>query len=288
MNIFEDIKHYIDTWLHFKKEFIMSQEPNQKCICCAGPVGPQGIPGVQGPQGNQGPRGEQGNDGPRGLPGPQGDKGDKGDKGDPGPMGPQGMTGQNGHDGKDGLDGPMGPMGPQGLQGEQGPKGDCIACPCDCDKPEYARVYSQLNQLLSPGNPGSVVMFEHTVISSPGIDVSQANISGEIIINKAGWYSVFKSVCGTYNPLKDPLEVWTVSLFINGVLDPGSTVSNMPLSPDQKSTEISGYNLIHFKVGDKLTLNSTSTEQLQLTSFLLGSNVQPLSSSLLLFSIKLD
>ncbi len=271
------------------------QEGNDKCICCSGPVGPQGIPGVQGPQGNQGPRGEMGNDGPRGLQGlqgTQGDKGDKGDKGDSGQIGPQGISGSNGKDGKDGMDGPIGPMGPQGLEGQQGPKGDCVACPCDCGEPEFAEVYSNLNQVLSPSLgsnlAGGVILLEKTIFATPNIDVSQAGLNGKIVINKAGWYDVSTGICGALNPIGIPLPVWTLSLFLNGIIVPGSTFANQTISPDQQSNEVVADVFVHFNKGDVLELANTSTAQLNVNAPTLGTNAVPSSGYLKIILLKTD
>lgn len=270
----------------------MSQD---RCICCAGPIGPQGIPGVQGPQGNQGPRGIQGNDGPRGLQGlqgPQGNQGDPGLIGPPGPIGPQGLTGQNGHDGKDGVDGPMGPMGPQGLQGQQGPKGDCVACPCDCDKPEFAEVYSITTQNLAPSPganlAGQVCILEKTIFSTANIDVSQAAVSGKIIVNKAGWYDVSTGISGALNPIPSPIPVWTLSLFLNGVIAPGSTFANQTISPEQKANEIVADVFVHCNVGDVLELANTSTNVVFMSAPSAGTNAQTNSAYLKIILLKAD
>lgn len=278
----------------------MSNEDN--CICCQGPVGPQGIPGVQGSQGIQGPaglKGEKGDQGLNGLQGPAGLQGTQGPKGDPGadgmsirgPQGPQGNNGSNGIDGQAGPQGPIGPMGPQGLQGQQGPKGDCIACPCDCSS-EYAQLYSQQLQTLSPSLglnvAGGQIVFEKLVINTPNIDVSQAGISGDIIINKAGWYVVTKSINGTLNPLSQPLIAWSVSLFVNGVLLPGSQETNMTLSPDQQNNHVSFSFLVHCNKGDKLGIYNMTNVSLILNNTHPGVNCAINSASLHLFLLKAD
>lgn len=294
----------------------MSTQDN--CVCCAGPVGPQGIPGVQGPAGNQGPRGAMGNAGPAGPAGVQGIagvqggmglkgdpgnmgpagpqgiaglKGDKGDKGDVGAAGIQGLQGAAGQDGLDGADGPQGPMGPQGLMGQQGPKGDCIACPCDC-APEFAEVYSVKQQLLAaspgPNMGGDSVLLENTVVATANIDVSNAATLGHIIINKAGWYDVAMGMCGALNPIPSPLPVWTLSLFKNTVIVPGSTFANMTLSPEQKSNEIVADVFVHCNVGDLLEVANTSINQITLTSPTIGTNAATNSAYLKIVLLKAD
>lgn len=280
---------------------IMSQE--NQCVCCQGPQGPQGIPGVQGPQGMQGPqgpKGDKGDQGLQGIQGPMGDHGLKGDKGDPGQdgisiRGPQGLQGLPGTDGKDGLpgaQGPMGPMGPQGLKGDQGPKGDCVACPCNCGEPEFCQVYSQKAQTLtaSPGlnMEGGQLIFENLVVSTANIDASQAGITGDIIVNKAGWYEIFKSINGTLNPLSQPLIGWAVGLFVNDVLVPGSLEVNMTLSPDQQDNQVSFEFMVHLNKGDKLGLYNLTNVPLLANNANPGINAAVNSASLKLELVKAD
>lgn len=237
---------------------------HKECVCCQGPPGPQGLPGVQGPQGSQGPRGS----------------------GEPGVQGPQGMPG------KDGLDGPLGPMGPQGLEGPQGPKGDCVACPCHCDDPEFAEVYSKTAQDLaaSPGSmlPGQTVILENTIFSTSNIDVSQAAVNGKITINRAGWYDVATGICGALNPIQSPLPCWTLSLFKNGVYVPGSTFANQTISPEQKANEIVADVFVHFDKGDFLELANTSTQLVNMSAPTLGTNAPASSAYLKLILLKAD
>jgi hypothetical protein len=247
-----------------------------KCVCCAGPVGPQGLPGVQGPTGTQGPKGDQG------VPGVNGQQG------------VQGVPGKDGKDGTNGLQGPMGPTGPQGLQGPQGPKGDCVACPCDCvsGNAEFAEVYSNQNQLLAaspgPNLAGGIVKLENTIFSTSNIDVSQAGVNGKITINVAGWYDVATGICGALNPIPSPIPVWTLSLFLNGVLVSGSTFANQTISPEQKSNEIVADVFVHFNKGDVLELANTSSNALQMSAPILGTNAPPSSAYLKIILLKAD
>lgn len=249
----------------------MITHPENKCVCCAGPQGPQGIPGVQGPQGSQGPRGEHGSQGENGQ---------------------QGNPGLNGHDGKDGSEGPIGPMGPQGLEGQQGPKGDCIACECHCDEPEFAEVYSKTSQDLSPSlgleMPGQTVILENIIFATSNIDVSQSAVSGKITVNKAGWYDVATGICGSLNPIASPLPCWTLSLFKNGVYIPGSTFANQTISPEQKANEIVADVFVHFDKGDVLELANTSTALVTMSAPTLGTNSPASSAYLKMILLKAD
>jgi len=248
---------------------------DKDCVCCAGPQGPQGLPGVQGPQGNQGPRGDMGANGQNGQPGPQG------------------LPGLNGNDGRPGAEGPMGPMGPQGPKGDQGSKGDCVACPCDCDKDaEFAEVYSILPQDLaaSPGAnlAGTVVKLENTIVATANIDVSQAATNGKVTVNKAGWYDIATGMSGALNPIASPLPVWTLSLFKNGLIVPGSTFANMTLSPEQKANEVVADVFVHCLAGDVIELANTSSALVNLTAPSLGTNAQTNSAYMKLILLKAD
>ncbi len=206
---------------------------------------------------------------------------DKRMQGAQGPQGVEGPRGQSGRDGKDGLDGQQ---GPQGIAGPQGIPGNCVNCfddhkPCECQKSEYADLYSQLSQELAaspgPNQAGGIVKFESSTVATSNIDISMANINGEVKINRAGWYDVATGVCGTLNPLSSPLLVWTVSVFVNGILLPGSTAANMTLSPEQKANEVVADIFVHLNAGDVVTLANTSTSSLLISSPTLGSFAVP-------------
>lgn len=223
--------------------------------------------GAQGPQGVQGPAGANGRDG---------------------------RDGQNGLNGKDGVDGQQ---GPQGIEGPQGIPGTCVNCypdhgHCDCPKPEYADLYSQQAQELiaspGPNQAGGVVLFASSTVATANIDISQAMTTGKVIINRAGWYDVSTGVCGTLNPVSSPLLAWTMSLFQNGNIVPGSTAANMTLSPEQKANEIFADVFIHCNVGDVLTLANTSTSTLLISSPTLGSFAVPNSAFFKIFLLEAD
>lgn len=265
-------------------------ENQNECVCCAGPAGPQGIPGVQGPQGNS-------IVGPRGLNGLPGKDGKDGLDGRPGRDGIDGIAGKDGINGLPGEMGPqgdsiIGPMGPQGPKGDKGDKGDCVACPCHCNEPEFAEVFSTLAQDLTaspgPNLPGQVVKLENTIFATSNIDVSQAALNGKITVNKAGWYDVYTGMCGALNPIASPLPVWTLSLFKNGIIVPGSTFANMTLSPEQKSNEVVADVFVHCAVGDVLELANTSNALINLTAPVVGTNAQTNSAYVKIILLKAD
>ena len=283
-------------------EFLEGIEMHKDCNChncCPGPKGdqgPQGVQGLQGVPGQAGPSGQPGQNGaigpqgPIGLQGPQGIDGAVGPVGPAGPVGPQGIPGQNGlqgqpgQNGQTGPQGPMGPQGAQGLQGIQGIPGDCVNCPGEEHVLEFAEAYSQLPQELafSPGAnmPGGVVLLENTIVSTANIDASLAATQGKFKINLAGWYDIAAGMTGTLNPIPAPLPVWTLSLFLNGIIVSGSTFSNIPLSPAQGSNEITADTFVYCNVGDVLTLANTSTANVFLSAPALGTNAQTNSAYL--------
>ncbi|HMH31924.1 MAG TPA: collagen-like protein [Puia sp.] len=197
--------------------------------------------------------------------------------------GATGLQGQPGAAGQNGAQGAIGPQGPQGLQGIQGVPGDCVKCEGD-DYNEFAEVYSQLPQQLAaspgPNQAGDVVKFEKLKVNTANIDVSLAASQGKIKINLAGYYDVAAGMTGTLNPIPAPLPVWTLSLFLNGVIVDGSTFSNVPLSPAQASNEITADTFVYCNVGDELTLANTSTAAVFLSAPTLGTNAQTNSAYL--------
>ncbi len=230
----------------------MAEHHDHKCCGCTGPQGPQGLQGIQGPQGHdgaQGPQGAQGNQGP------------------------------------------LGPMGLQGQQGLQGIPGDCVKCPCECNE-EFAEVYSNLTQNLTASSglnaPGQLCLFEKSIYATSNIDISMAGINGQIKVNLAGWYDISTGVCGALNPIASPLPVWTMSLFVNGVIVPASTFANMTLSPEQKANEVVTDVFVHLSAGDVISLANTSTSPLSLTSVTLGTNAIPNSAVLKIKLLKAD
>jgi hypothetical protein len=281
--------------------------------CCPGPVGPmgpqgiqglQGVPGKDGAQGQPGqngaagPIGAKGDQGPQGLDGIQGPSGVPGIAGHQGPqglqgaVGPQGAQGQPGQAGQNGEQGPIGPQGPLGPQGIQGVPGNCIECPCSCGAPEFAEVFSTINQTLqaSPGPllKGQTVLLENTIFATPNIDVSQAGISGKITINLAGWYDISTGICGFLNPISSPLPCWTLSLFNNGVYVSGSTFANQTISPEQKSNEIVADVFVHCNKGDVLELANTSANLVNMAAPLLGTNAPASSAYMKIILLKAD
>lgn len=205
-----------------------------------------------------------------------------------GEQGPQGVQGPRGQDGL---------QGPQGVAGPQGMPGTCVNCwgehpHCKCPEPEFAEVYSQVAQDLAaspgPNLPGQMVLFESTIYATANIDLSMAAVNGQVKVLRAGWYKAGYSICGSLNPLPTPLPIWAISLFKNGNLVPGSSFSNITLSPDEIANELFGEVLLHLDVGDLVNVANSSTNNLILNANTLGVSVQPNSAHFMLFLLKAD
>jgi hypothetical protein len=160
------------------------------------------------------------------------------------------------------------------------------------DQPEFAEVYSITTQNLfaspGPNQAGQAVLLEKTIFNTANIDVSAAAVNGSLKIMKAGWYDVSTGMSGSLNPIATPLAVWTLSLFQNGVIVPGSTFSNMTLSPVQQANMIVADVFVHFNVGDVISLANTSSAAIQLTAPTLGTNAQTNSAYLKIVLLKAD
>lgn len=187
-------------------------------------------------------------------------------------------VGPPGAQGVQGIQGIPGQNGAQGIQGIQGLPGSSSGSA----SAEFAEVYSALAQSLSasPGAnlAGQSVLLENTIIATANIDVSQAGTNGKVTINKAGWYDVSTGICGYLNSLVSPLPSWTLSLFKNGILVPGSTFANQTISPEQKSNEIVADVFVHFNAGDTVELANTSDAIVNMAAPTLGTNAAPSSA----------
>lgn len=219
-----------------------------------GPQGPQGSMGLQGPVGAQGPIGMQGPPGQNGQPGPQGNDGPVGPTGPIGPEGPVGATGETGPQGIPGDIGPIGPTGPAGATGPTGPSSVFSAT--------YANVYSTISDVLSSFGtpPVDRMVFDQASEVSGGIDISLASTTGEIIINEPGVYKINFSVVGRLAPpFPDPVPSWSIGLFLDEDLVPGTIVSSFTSSPDDNETNTGSSVLVRIFAGQKLTLRNTSS-----------------------------
>lgn len=184
-----------------------------------------------------------------------------------GPQGPAGMQGPQGVQGVPGVQGIPGPAGAQGPQGMQGPPGVCTpeqchgeGCMC-CEN--YANIYSILDQTIGVFGSGTdFVKFEQQNVVSSDIDLSMANISGEIIIKKSGVYLISYSVEASLSPpFPAPVPSWALSIFKNGAQIPGSSFGGFNQSPDDDIENAGGSIIVNIIAGDKLVLRNIGTTQ---------------------------
>ena len=213
-------------------------DDDKKCCCCC--EGPQGIPGPQGIEGPRGVQGVKGDAGERGDAGPQGNQGIQGSKGDPGQQGSQGIQGE------------VGQQGVQGIQGPMGPKCECnIPFGC-CDK-AWVSLYSLQNQTIPSL---SAATFELLSEMSPGdFDISNAAITGEIVCLNHGFYLLNWGFDGLLAPpYPFPVPAWGLGIYLNGVVQLGTTSGSCSISPDDICTHTSAEDIIELKVGDVIKL----------------------------------
>lgn len=236
-----------------KCRFCMCEHEDCSCCCCVGPQGPQGVPGLQGPQGPQGVPGQGGTPGsvgPMGPMGPQGPAGQSGAQGPQGPQGPQGVSGVDGQMGPAGPQGPMGPMGPEGPQGIQGVPGK--DCDSKCCKKAYLSIYSLKQQsIASAGN----ATFELVSADTGDFDISNASSTGEIICKLHGVFLINWGFDGLLQPpYPFPVPAWALGVYVNGVLDEGTTSGSCSISPDDICTHTSATDILELKAGDVIKL----------------------------------
>lgn len=179
-------------------------------------------------------------------------------------QGPQGMPGLMGSQGIQGVPGPQGVMGPpgiQGVQGLQGPKGD-PGKDCDCEDivKVYANVFSEVNQTIDQfGGTVDYIKFEAQNQVSADIDISQANVNGEIKIMKHGVYAIYCATEASLNPpFPSPVPSWACAIFKNGVRIPGSSFGGFSSSPDDDLEGSSIQVIVELNVNDLIKLRNIS------------------------------
>jgi collagen triple helix repeat protein len=206
------------------------REEWKRNTCCQ--VGPQGPIGPQGPQGVQGVSGQTG---AQGIPGPSGIQG---------PAGPQGTAG---------AAGPAGPTGATGPQGPQGPAGSGIV--------NYLSLYSVTNQTVAPN--GSPFLEAINSVVAAGFDISLASANGIVKVLNHGIYSIDWSFDGLLAPpYPAPVPGWSLGIYRNGTLLPGSTSGAFSISPDEFVVHTSGSLVLELFANDSLKIVNTSTQNL--------------------------
>lgn len=240
----------------------------ENCCCCFGPQGPQGVDGLQGPQGIQGTPGLNGNDGPQG------------------PAGIQGVQGPAGPNGNNGVAGSVGPQGVPGIQGAQGVQGIQGIPGKDCEKDDkccerwYVSVYSLTAQALAP-NASPFLELVSSLSSPLDFDISTTPTNGEIKVLKHGVYTLAWGFDGILsNPFPFPVPSWSLGIYRNGSLLPGSSSASCSISPDQIVTHASANLIIEFFAGDVLKLVNLAVVPINSVTVPFGSSVPTVASSI--------
>jgi hypothetical protein len=161
------------------------------------------------------------------------------------PPGPQGQRGPQGIQGVIGVDGIQGVVGPQGIPG-----------PCCESQIAYANLYSTNPQALAAqGDPASIALFEGAnLVTAPYFDVSSASTTGEIIFLQTGVYFIDWRADGIVTDFSLPVPTWTIGLFQNGVLVPGSNFG----APESLISNTGGGVIIKATAGDIFHLENTT------------------------------
>lgn len=140
-------------------------------------------------------------------------------------------------------------------------------------------LYSLVDQTLLLGDS---VRFESVGAIVPGnFDVSLAGTTGQVLFLTAGVYSVSWRVSGQLTPpFPDPVPVWALALYLDGVAVPGSCFAGFSLFPEELSINGASNVLLVVAAGQVLTLQSTSLMSIDLVSSTPGSSVLPISATL--------
>lgn len=185
--------------------------------------------------------------------------------------------GAEGPIGAQGPDGPQGPIGPQGVTGPAGATGNAGLC-CASGLPGFVNVYSQVAQTISPfGAPGDTVLFEGLNISSSHFDTSLASTTGSVVVLADGTYKIDYTAEGRV--LTVPF-VWTLGLYLDSALIPGSTFGNYDDEP--LATSAAGSVIIDVSAGQAISLRSNSSAPFTLFS---GVGVNPVTSASLKITV---
>lgn len=194
-----------------------------------------------------------------------------------GPQGPAGLQGPQGIQGVPGHQGVQGPAGIQGPQGLQGPKGD-PGKDCDCSQVNalpYANVYASVAQEVKAFNAPAVadqVLFDkQNAVSASDFDLSQMNISGDIMFLKHGIYHITWQLQARISTLVQPVPSWSFGLWLNGVLVPGSIYSGFTSSPNDDAAHSTGDVIIEVQANDMLRLRNTCINAVSLNPSIAGS-----------------
>jgi len=193
-------------------------------------------------------------------------------------QGPQGVPGLQGEQGIQGVPGAQGSMGPQGVQGVQGLQGPAGICDCDehgrCNCCEsYLNVFAISPQLLSAfGGISDTAYFQSSnAITAADFDISQMGVDGSVKFLKAGTYIINFGAQGKVSqPIPSPVPSFSMALWLNNAIVPGSTVSGFTQAPDDDTLHITSEVIIDVPVNAILKLRNASSNGMSLTPDSIG------------------
>ncbi len=192
-------------------------------------------------------------------------------------QGPQGVPGLMGPQGPQGVPGTQGAPGAQGIQGVQGLQGPAGICDCDeqrcqcCES--YLNVYAIPPQLLTAfGGISDTVVFQgNNAIVAADFDITQMGVDGSIKFLKAGTYVInWGAEAKVAQPIPDPVPSFSLGLWLNNVLIPGSVISGYTQAPGDDTLHVTGEVIIDIPANAILKLRNASTNGISLTPDTVG------------------
>lgn len=197
-----------------------------------------------------------------------------------GPAGLQGPQGIQGVPGSQGIQGPTGAQGPQGMQGIPGKDANSSS------KSYYASVYSLQPQTVQTNAALKLELVNYS--SASGIDLSNAASTGEMKVLNHGAYFVEWAFDGILQaPFPSPVPAWSLGIYRNGSLLPGSVSGSFSISPDDICTHCSGNMIIELQANDIIKLVNTSTLPLNAVATMVGSSVPVAAARVNISSIEI-
>jgi hypothetical protein len=121
-------------------------------------------------------------------------------------------------------------------------------------------------------------------ITSPLIDISSINSSGEVVINQNGVYVITYSATGHLETFA-PFTPWSFGLFLDGTLVSGSVACSVTTSGDDFRT-VTKTVIMTVLGGQTLTLQNVSLSNVTLLSNVSGGAFPDVSASIEIFQLK--
>ena len=157
-------------------------------------------------------------------------------------------------------------------------------CNSDCCAKAYLNVYSLKDQTIaSLASP----TLEVVSVNSGDFDTSLASTTGEIKSLTHGIYLLNWGLDGILQPpYPAPIPAWSFSVYINGVLSPGSVSGSFSISPDDLVIHDAAEIIFELKAGDVFKLVNTCIAAVNAKTTVFGSLVPIASARLNLTMLK--